>query len=120
MTNEKPTQEQIKKFWEWCGFRRVKDSESYWQDPIDSFHTSLGLPEINLNNLFRYAVPKLMDDGISYLDIQVRRNIVPNEGFRITYHAEIYSDSGRGTKYGNSKDPAVALFLAIWEVINDK
>ncbi len=69
-----PTEAQRKEFWEWCGFkwrksiglRRVLDSRGltpimsqegwYYQDKYYGCHE---LPPIDLNNLFKYAVPKL-------------------------------------------------------------
>jgi hypothetical protein len=48
------------KFWEWCGFTRYDrwtTNEQGWKAPNgDKF---LDAPPIDLNNLFKYAVPKL-------------------------------------------------------------
>lgn len=66
MTKEQqPTQEQIKEFWEWCGFKFIHEDYT----PI---HTAeLQYPDghleewngwgdlLDLNNLFKYAVPAL-------------------------------------------------------------
>lgn len=86
---DKPTHEQIKEFWEWCGFtskivkRKSADfngiyygqdgtfhklPELYdvelWYEPKmqglpneDKWFARNGLPTLDLNNLFRYAVP---------------------------------------------------------------
>ena len=67
---KQPTQEQIKRFWEWCGFKIKRTyhdfyelesplKEQYWFGlppcPIKNY------PPIDLNNLFLYAVPKVID-----------------------------------------------------------
>ncbi len=49
---DKPTDEQVKEFWEWCGQERY-----YCGKEIDIQH----FPRIDLNNLFKYAVPKALD-----------------------------------------------------------
>ncbi len=137
-----PTEAEVRKFWEWCGLVHVDNySESEiaivnsceammldkpfggWYKPDYTKGTSelvslKTVPNINLNNIFKYAVPKLMDDGITYLDIQTRRHIIPNEGFRNNYTVEIWSDSGQPTIRVIKSDPALALFWAIMEVIN--
>ena len=45
---KEPTEAQIEELWEWCGFYDVEDGVP---PPI-------GTPPIDLNNLFKYAVPK--------------------------------------------------------------
>ena len=58
----KPTEEQIKKFWEWCGFKY-----DHWGDdnfiiyPDDKVPRAVQ-PLIDLNNLFKYAVPKVLKE----------------------------------------------------------
>ncbi len=65
-----PTQEEIKKFWIKCGFKKLPEGRT-------SYHFERGiktmnwlrsdgedtprLPSIDLSNLFRYAVPKLLE-----------------------------------------------------------
>jgi len=66
-----PTREQIQWVWEKCGFTEVPKyggsdySEILWRSPIGSHSESL--PLIDLNNLFKYAVPKL--EGKYDLDV---------------------------------------------------
>jgi hypothetical protein len=48
--SKEPTPEETEKFWEWCGFRLVGKSITRSSD----------FPDIDLNNLFKYAVPKLL------------------------------------------------------------
>lgn len=59
MADKKPTQEQIKEFWEWCGFTFTPN----FDDPsiIEESRSPIGErlnPPLDLNNLFKYAVPK--------------------------------------------------------------
>lgn len=64
------SEEKIKDFWKRCGFKSTKheiysddstddgwDEIDGWQYP-DSTTTNARLPDINLNNLFKYAIPK--------------------------------------------------------------
>jgi len=67
----KPTKEQIKKFWEWCGFYQERVKEVYdigystmWRNNKGYWHSAL--PPIDLNNLFKYAVPKLIELNYSF------------------------------------------------------
>jgi len=63
----KPTEAEIKRFWEWCGFKAGTPASNgvfYWD--LDSptgehLYFSLDLPPIDLNNLFKYAVPGIKD-----------------------------------------------------------
>jgi len=56
-----PTQEQIKEFWEWCGFKRLP--AKLWNSPeVPLYKNESGevraiFPPIDLNNLFKYALP---------------------------------------------------------------
>ena len=94
----KPTNEQIKEFWEWCGqvtVRRVRSHEP------GSFRDQAYYPTLDLNNLFKYAVPKLEWRSFEF-------EIIADE-----WHCSINPDGIIGT----GKDPALALFWAIYEVI---
>jgi len=51
----------LKGFWEWCGFRyRLSASENphYWQQPNGD--SCSRLPKLTLDNIFAWAVPKLL------------------------------------------------------------
>ena len=101
---DKPTQKQIKKFWEGYGLYKKNGKVEWWAE--------LPFPPIDLNNLFKYAVPKL--DGawavrlVHYVD-------------SVNWHAELTYGT---LKYGEIKvadrDPALALFWALWQVKEDK
>ena len=47
---KEPTVGQIKEFWEWCGV-----------EPHPVYPTGFDYPEISLNNLFNYLVPKAVE-----------------------------------------------------------
>ena len=117
---KEPTEAQIKKFWEWCGFkyhsygffeyedRDTTIEDPYWESPQG--HRILSPPKLTLDNLFKYAVPKVnwlyLGKGImGQYGCEVR--IYPNQGIDYT---QGYSDY-------TYNDPALALFWAIWEVI---
>ena len=58
-------QEDLIKFWTWFGFRRrlsASENPHYWQH-INGYAIS-ELPEITLNNIYEYAIPKLQDKGL--------------------------------------------------------
>lgn len=116
----KPTDEQIKEFWEWCGFVDTFEGDTgayYWTAPNDGGY-GVDLPPIDLNNLFRWAVPKLQDKGymvelyaFECKDFRVRI-------YNVTYSApESWRDPIVEVK---NEDPALSLFWAIYEVINAK
>jgi len=106
-----PTEKQIKEFWEWCGFahptsiRGVKDPSGWWLYPESPTYAQFNPPKINLNNLFKYAMPKVYSwtMGSSF----------PN-------HQETLALVNYNNKCGEAVnlDPTLALFWAIWEVIH--
>ena len=118
MQLEKPTEAQIKEFWEWCGFKKKTmkdkdgdfhvlyepDGEQYnlWIGRFQGHELEVGklYPNIDPNNLFKYAIPKITD----YL----LRN--GGKGCRCV----IWHENHR--YISTHKDPALALFWAIWEV----
>jgi hypothetical protein len=117
--NKQPTKEQIKKFWEWCGFKPITTAEKYPEistnrpDDIVAWNYPDGngdyhLPEIDLNNIFRYAVPKLLNGQCElYTSIGDKRgSCLARVWFGFYEHKEAYNN-----------DPALALFWVIWQVI---
>ncbi len=114
----KPTDEQIKEFWEWCGFKR----ESRWSDPADivpkheydvwvypeggkvTQHLTVN-PSIDLNNLFKYAA----DLAIQCIAIDHSCSL---ELARYILFKHWLENIEKGL------DPALALFWAIYEVFN--
>ena len=103
MMDKQPTEAQIKEFWEWGGWKPAIN----YNDPTTSEEHP---PLIDLNNIFKYAVPKLQDCGLRlHMLTQPRggKDYFCSIGGKYLAHACIYD-----------KDPALALFWAIWEVIH--
>ena len=74
----KPTDEQVKKFWEWCGWKKVHSKESWsvghstvvydwWINPEGERY--LCLPNTTLDNLFKWAVPRLYPSRLSKIEL---------------------------------------------------
>ncbi|KKN72645.1 hypothetical protein LCGC14_0408870 [marine sediment metagenome] len=97
----KPTDEQVKEFWEKCGFKRDSIIE-HWDYPDGSPYSQL--PPTDLNNLFKYAVPKVYEYLCRKGDYYKMRRI---------YKSIEYQD-----KLGEY-NPALALFWALWEVMKN-
>ncbi len=104
-----PTSEQVRWFWEKCGFQfievlvaKVSDTgtRGYWLCPDDSSRLEI-LPSVDLNNLFKYAVPRL-DKPISL--------------YKMT-RVEFWTAKVGASIQIRDNNPALALFWAIWEVI---
>jgi len=116
-----PTEEQIKRFWEWCGFRHITakycklckrwEGEYWLKERIGRRIYRPELLVLDLNNLFKYAVPK-----IESLDIV---GLYPsNENNKLWSCILTRFGLDKDTvAYG--KDPALALFWAINKVIED-
>ena len=96
-----PTQEQINELWEWCGFRTDKDP-LWWVN--DEVAIPKHLFNVDLNNLFKYAVPKFEQCCIESMG-------GGHYGARVSL--------GDTLGQGEGKDPALALFWAIYEVMKD-
>ncbi len=99
--------EQIKEFWEWCGFEWFEAMgvwRDYWLYPDDKrIHEHFNLPRIDLNNLFEYAAPKLKAEVIKFVPFS-------NGGYGCVL-------TPKGWKNDIStleETPALALFWAIY------
>ena len=124
-----PTDEQIKEFWEWCGFsRRLPEGRAgyHWEQCVkvmnwmspdykEIYKSMSFLPPIDLNNLFKWAVPKVIASGHWLGMITIQMSIGTQYTFAI--YVEKYKD--KAEHEGRDKDPALALFWAIWEVIKE-
>ena len=116
----KPTKEQVKKFWEWCGFQKIENPLEMllwiYLAPDKNYLSLKGYPEIDLDHLgliFKYAVPKLKILGYDCL-------ISTSEDF---YECEICDSRFPPVKQAQlkqDKDPALALFWAIYKVIEEE
>ncbi|KKK62670.1 hypothetical protein LCGC14_3002040 [marine sediment metagenome] len=125
MEKSTPTKEQIKELWEWCGFKLVDNSDYLLAEcPID-YPLGFHLPLIDLNNLFKYAVPRLQPDHevvLRWSSVEVRdgdRNYpVCPKGWEAT----VFGQKGSliDTSGVHPSDPALALFWALDKVRLDK
>ena len=119
---DEPTEAQIREFWEWCGFifhdyivyeyehRDTRVEDPYWENPQG--HEVLALPKLDINNLFKYAIPKLYQNGYYYEILQWnegQHKAIINR--RTAEWAETYSS------FVNI-DPTLALFWAIYSLID--
>lgn len=110
----KPTEEQIKEFWEWCG---LKYTCPYWVDEngdcalYGEYYSEL-LSSINLNNLFKYALPELLFFIVEFNCTSTDGNcVVTLEDFYLAQPVKKYQ--------AENKNPALALFWAIYKLIKD-
>ncbi len=118
-----PSEAQVKEFWEWCGFKKEAvntfvngkwtptPSAGYsWRYP--NGREECYPPPIDLNNLFKYAVPKVKEHYKALSTPGYYCSPMP------LFEDWIYE----WLFYG--KDPALALFWACYkalkEVLNDK
>ena len=112
-----PTQEQIKEFWEGCGIDidRFIDGIGY-EKMAEIGHKYMAYP-IDLNNLFKYAVPKLMDYPdyrlLNYQYVAFSRDV------KLLRHSwGIHFADNTKNKYSSDDDPAIALFWALWALVS--
>jgi hypothetical protein len=112
-----PTDEQVKKFWvEWCGFEKIEYLDTsgnvcgiHYTHPLAVGGGSGGYPELDLKNLFKYAVPKLFDNGYELF----MESVMADEPW---YWWLIQKNDDELHKF-NYSDPALALFWAIYKVM---
>ena len=109
-----PTEAQ-KEFWEWCGLlhyvsplEKIKYEDNYWITQSGTVLTAM--PSIDLNNLFKYAVPKLID---RYGGILL---ILPQSDIK-SWECKILNSPGSEATFGYGDSPALALFWAIYKVM---
>lgn len=95
------TEQEMQKLWEWCGFRRHIDLPEWWDGPGGRYFREK-LPSLDLDNLFRWAVPKLLSLGYGYLLSSGRLTLYVQGNWLIVPFAD---------------DPAEALAQAILKVI---
>lgn len=106
----KPTDSEIREFLEWCGFEEIVNYNNYnhlyWKAP-DGWEYPI-IPVIDLNNLFKYAVPK-----VRYI------SLVKPDG-KSTYSASARNGVGIVGDVGycfDNEDPADTVFWAIHKVM---
>jgi len=117
----KPTEAQVKEFWEWCGFiyksggnpRGFIHPPDKWLYPAETWHDEL--PSIDLNNLFKYAVPKITNEMMMPVEVVA----YPTEGkFDMGFHVHLNGKERLSPK--DSADPTLALFWSIYEALKEK
>jgi len=107
----KPTQEQLIKFWEWCGFREYREEEHLGA----TFKVLVPYPRLTLDSLFKWAVPKLLPKTLMMETVVEHWD---KQGDVYMYEFAILSEKPSGglwTAY--DRDPALAFFWAIWKLI---
>jgi len=115
MTEKQPTRRQLKKFWEWCGVRYEPTGD--WIKVIlpDGGWCRVLLkswaiePPLDLNNLFKYAVPKVRYVGLTKPDGKDVYSVGVRNGPGIVGYEKYSFDMS---------DPALALFWAIEKLID--
>jgi hypothetical protein len=145
MENKQPTEAQIKEFWEWCGLGCVHDWQrdnytpawghdctkcgkqfrsSQWSRTNPPVIGELSdYPPIDLNNLFKYAVPKLEIPNyrLEHINFYPNWNEIDNYLCDLTFsqrEPDNYSPYSCEVRTSQGGTPALALFWAIWEVIH--
>lgn len=105
----KPTDEQIKEFWEWCGVQphiKITGVKYHAGMALDgSGRMESVYPPPDLNNLFKYAVPKLQ--------YQVNLKNIRDGWLCMLFNGK--QNPPRIEVIG--EDPALALFWVIYEVL---
>jgi Zn/Cd-binding protein ZinT len=103
------TKEQIKKFWEYCGFKMCN---GYWYMPTKDNEIDYYMPElepISLDNIYEYAISKLQDKGYF-----IELTAYEHKGYKCLIKSIINTDSVAAYSDNN---PVECLFNAIYEVI---
>ena len=106
-----PTKEQTKGFWEWCGLKYLEPLSLKNGGVLCGFDSKIGVAfvRVDLNSLFKYAVPKLA------------LKILMMETYKDGFEFCILSEETSGDIWvGRDKDPALALFWAIWKVFQSE
>ena len=99
----KPTEEQIREFWEWCGFKLMAGSNYLLVECPVGYPLGFHSPPIDLNSLFKYAVPKAREvlGELKFVGLLIRW---------IANFAFVRLDE-------KITDPTLALFWALYEVM---
>ena len=122
----KPTDEQLRKFWEKLAdevrhfnqdkHRHYRFGEAWTEDE----------PPLDLNSIFKYAVPKLEKLGYALFLHPVTKTKRHDAGWNANFTWLEWLGGRRRERVTNDKyestdkDPALALFWAIYKVIEDE
>lgn len=114
------SEERLKRFWEWCGFKaryiqhctreqagKHLGTRTFAGYEYPSGEHRIKLPELTLNNLFKWAVPRVAAYNLY--------NFVPE----VSHFACVMGDPEGDWRCANDTDPATALFLAIEKLIEE-
>ena len=124
MNNTEPTQEQLKKFWEWCGWKYITGTYLHYspeqvKEGVDKgTHNVLeaysDFPLLTPDNLFEYAVPIAVNKLAELYGIKTSwsHSLEVNKQHAIEQLLRLWLSK---IKTGLSYE--LALFWAIWEVI---
>ena len=103
---KEPTEEQIKRFWEWCG---IKPTKHYEQTHFQQGAFYWEYPPIDLNNLFKYG---------SSLFVSMACGSINEENWKGAWAKAITHDRQKIGEIGEvGLTPALALFWAIYKVL---
>jgi len=122
-----PTKEQIQWFWEQCGFYyetgnpsvSIPATNPYWIYRGGSIHSTL--PPIDLNNLFKYAVPRVP----SGWELQICYPYTRDTNYRVVLEKVDSVEWSWGDRYSLThielgEDLALALFWVIYKTLEVK
>ena len=99
------------KVWQWCGFKKVEPGWVVISNLVGDYHGS-ELPTLDMNNFWRWAVPKLLEMGLeSVYFYGPERDVNPNWGCELTI--------GKCC-YGYHPDPGYAAFKAVENLIDQE
>ena len=103
-------QEDLIKFWTWCGLVE-QETGSWYENKIGGKYISATMPTLTLDHLYKFAIPKLQKEGkYIYLIAVDNKGFVCNiEGLLGARMAQTESDS-----------PTEALYNAIMKVIDNE
>ena len=120
-----PTETELREFWEWCGLEPVlyKDPPYdvvYWKKDNEA----VWLLDIDLNNLFKHAVSKLLicDKYPHLTELALDPAMCDTQMWYCYLRYDSLHDDGfieREEIQSSSEDPAIALFWAIHKVIRE-
>lgn len=107
----KPTDEQIKELWEWCGARCLKCRHLITKEikPDRCCCHSYEL-DLDLNNLFRWTVPKVTQIGYELI-LFMTRDLCEIE------INDVELPPAKQSQLEQDKDPVLALFWATYKII---
>lgn len=105
-----PTHEQIGKFWEWFGW---SSNGCYWFSPIVCEPPTKKLPPPDMNNLSKYAIAGLK--ASNKWNITLRSPVLFPNHYLVRISSSL--NPHHGDYCGKSEDLALAVFWAIWEMI---